>query len=295
MATGTGAPVDCVWPAQARLGEGPIWDADAGLLHWIDIKAGRLHRFEPATGNRFSADVGEEIGAVALRASGGLIAVLRSGFANLDMETGEKTPIIDPESDTAGNRFNDGAVDAAGRFWAGTMDDAEQDASGALYRLDGDGRVTRLRDGFVISNGIGWSPDGGTMYFTDSTRQRIVAYDFDPASGDIGGDRTFVQLGDGGGFPDGLTVDAEGGVWSALWDGHRLMRFTPEGELERSLPMPVPRPTSMAFGGDGLGTLYITSARIGLDEGALSAAPLSGGLFAVDTGIKGLSEHRFRG
>ena len=295
MPTGAGAPVDCVWPAQAGLGEGPIWDAETATLHWVDIKAGRLHRFTPASGARHTVDVGEDIGAVALRASGGLVAVLRSGFAYLDRETGGKTPIADPEPDIAGNRFNDGRVDAAGRFWAGTMDDGEREVSGALYRLDGDGTVTRMRDGFVISNGMGWSPDGETMYFTDSTRRRIIAYDFDPASGDIAGDRTFVRFGDDDGFPDGLTVDAEGGVWSALWDGHRLDRFTPEGALDRSLPLPVPRPTSMAFGGPGLDVLYVTSARIGLDQGALAAAPLSGGLFAVEAGIRGRAENRFRG
>lgn len=295
MTTTVDAVVDCIWQANASLGEGPLWDAADGVLHWIDITAGRLHRLDLAVGKQATVNVGEKIGCIALRDGGGLVAGLRSGFAFLDSLTGAIAPINDPESALPTNRFNDGAVDPLGNFWAGTMDDDETAPSGNLYRLEPSGAVSLMRSGFVIGNGIDWSPDGTTMYFTDSTRRRIIAYDFDTTSAEISGDRDFAWLGEDDGFPDGLTVDAEGGVWSAVWDGHRLLRFSPDGELERTVAMPVPRPTSMAFGGEGLSTLFVTSARIGLDPAALDAAPLSGGVFAIDVGVRGLPARTYLG
>jgi sugar lactone lactonase YvrE len=288
--------VSCVLEADDLLGEGPVWSGREGALYRVDIKRPRLRRYEPGTGAVRDWPLPAEVGSVALRTAGGAVVALRTGLHLLDLGTGGTTRICDPEEDRPENRFNDGKCDRRGRFWAGTMRDDESAPDGALYRLDADRSCTRVLTGVICSNGIGWSPDGGTMYYTDTWTRRIDALEFDPETGELGRRSVFARDDvPGEGVPDGLTVDAEGGVWSAKWDGWRLVRYAPDGSVDRVVPMPVQRPTSVAFGGPDLGTLYVTSARIGLDGAALRQAPLSGGLFALDPGVRGLPEPEYAG
>lgn len=283
----------CLWPAGALLGEGPLWSADEGVLYWVDIKQPRVFRYHLENCEREVFPMPEEIGCLGLVDGGGLIAGLRSGFVFLDLERGGVQPIVDPERDLPGNRFNDGKCDAAGRFWAGTMDDGESEPSGSLYRLGTDLQVERMDQGYVITNGPAWSPDGETLYHVDTLERRIHAFDCDPATGALKNRRTFVEIPEELGYPDGLTVDAEGGVWCALWGGWRVTRFTPDGEVDRSLDLPASQVTSCTFGGADLGTLFVTTASIGLDTEQHTAQPEAGGLFALDPGVRGLPTPAF--
>jgi sugar lactone lactonase YvrE len=278
------------------LGEGPVWDALAARLYWVDIKAPSVHAWEPATGAHQTWPMPAEVGAIGLRARGGLVAALRTGFAFVELETGLVAPIADPEPDQPQNRFNDGKVDPRGRFWAATMDDATRRPTGHLYRLATDLSVVRFEAGFAVTNGIDWSGDGRTLYFVDTTQRVIYAYEFDMEAGLPGARRVFARLPEEAGYPDGLTVDAEDHVWSAHWGGSRVTRYRPDGSIERVLALPVPLVTSCCFGGAGLTTLFVTSASIGLDDAARRAVPQSGGVFAVHgLGICGRPPGRFLG
>lgn len=288
--------VECVARVACILGEGPVWDAESNRLFWVDIKAPALFAMDLATRTPRRWDMPEPLGAIGLRAKGGLVGAFRSGFACIDLETGGVAPIGRVTAHPPGNRFNDGHVDPRGRFWAGTMDDGERDPTGHLYRLDPDRRVERFDTGFVVTNGIEWSADRRTLYFVESAARRIWAYDFDMDKGRPGRRRLFAELDPESGYPDGLTVDAEDHVWSAHWDGARVTRYRPDGSVERVVSLPVPRTTSCCFGGPDLATLFVTSARIGLDDAALGAAPLSGGIFAITgLGVRGRPPHRFLG
>jgi L-arabinonolactonase len=281
---------------RSTLGEGPVWSTEEQALYWVDIVGPTVHRLDEATGEVGTWQLPSEVGSMALRRVGdGAVVALRSGFHLLDFDTGTTHLLCDPEGDLPANRFNDGKCDRQGRFWAGTMDDAEQDASGSLYRLDADGRCERMVGDIICSNGLGWSPDDATMYHTDSWRFRIDAWDFDPATGALDNRRAFVQLAPGRVAPDGLTVDAEGCLWVATWDGWQVVRYTPDGAVERVVDLPVPRPTSCTFGGPDLDRLYITSARRGLDEETLAQAPLSGAVFVLEPGVRGLPEPEYAG
>jgi sugar lactone lactonase YvrE len=288
--------VECIARISCSLGEGPLWDAVGQRLFWIDIKAPCLFamRLDALSPQRWPMP--ESLGAIGLRANGGLVGAFRSGFACIDLDTGSVTPIGDVTTHPPGNRFNDGHVDARGRFWAGTMDDGERRPSGHLYRLDADGHVERFNTGFVVTNGIEWSNDGRTLYFVESVERRIWSYDFYMDAGRPGERRVFAQLDSDAGYPDGLTVDADDHVWSVHWDGGRVTRYRPDGSVERVVVLPVPRPTSCCFGGPDLATLFVTSATIGLDAAACHAAPLSGGVFAI-TGlaVQGRLPHQFIG
>ncbi len=287
--------VRCVQQADAILGEGPVWSPVEGVLYWLDIKRPAIYRFNPTEGQTGHWPLPSDIGSMALREQGGMVVALRTGFAFLDLETGAVTQQSDPEANLPNNRFNDGAADRQGRFWAGTLNDAEAEPLGTLYRLDPGGSVQSMQDGATVSNGIGWSPDDRTMYFTDSPVRTIWAYDFDPGSGAIANRRVFAEVPEGAGYPDGLTVDSEGYVWSAVWDGWRIVRYDPSGRIDREVVMPVQRPTSCMLGGPDLKTLYVTSASIHLDAAALERGPLAGGLFALDVETAGLPEPRFAG
>jgi L-arabinonolactonase len=293
--SGPATAVRCVLPAAALLGEGPLWDAAERALFWVDIRRREVHRFDPRSGRDARWVLPEEVGALAVRARGGLVVALRTGFHFLDTGTGVVTPVARPEPDRLQNRFNDGKPDRRGRFWAGSMHDPEISPTGALYRLDPDLSCHRVVDGLVVSNALCWSPDGRTMYHADSALRTVWAWDCDPARGEIANRRVFVRLEEGPGAPDGATVDAEGFVWLAHWDGWRLTRLDPTGRPERIVPLPVQRPTCPAFGGDALDTLYVTSATIGLDAAALAAQPFAGGILALQPGVRGLPETRFAG
>ncbi len=288
--------IECVAPAGAVLGEGPVWDERSGTLYWVDIKSPALLATDVAARRTRRWPMPDRIGAVGLREGEGLVAALKSGFAFIDLPTGTVRPIVDPERHLPGNRFNDGKVDPLGRFWAGSMDDAEREPTGHLYRLDPDLSVERIEIGFVCTNGIDWSGDARTLYFTDTFRRRIHAYAFESQGGRLGARRTFAEVPEGQGFPDGLTVDAEDHVWGAHWGGGRVTRYRPDGSIERVLELPVPLTTSCCFGGPDLATLYVTTASINLDQAARDKAPLSGGLFAVTgLGVRGRPSTRFRG
>lgn len=287
--------IRCVANPGALVGEGPVWDQSAQVLWWVDIKGQRLFRFDPARGENRAWAMPERIGCVAPRRSGGLIGAFQTGFKGIDASTGAVTPIVDPEPDRPGNRFNDGKCDRRGRLFAGTMDDAEVACTGTLYRLDPDLGVHIVRRDVHLSNGLGWSPDDRVMYHTDSLRRVIWPFDYEPDLGTIANERVLARVPDEAGVPDGLCVDAEGFVWSAHWGGWRLTRYAPDGRIDRVLDMPVPQPTSCAFGGPDLATLFVTSAAIGMTDADFVKAPDGGGLFAVDAGVRGLPVSGFAG
>jgi sugar lactone lactonase YvrE len=237
----------------------------------------------------------EDIGCLALRQRGGAIIALRSGFAYIDFCTGEVRKLASPILEEPNMRFNDGRCDRRGRFWAGTLHERRHLGTAALYRLDPDGRCSQIIGGVTVSNGIAWSPDNLTMYFADSWMRTIFSFDFDLDSGTPHNRRIFAELPHGSGVPDGATVDSEGFLWSANFDGGCVTRYAPDGSVDRVIRMPVQRPTSCAFGGDDLSVLYVTSASLNLTDKQRIAAPLAGSLFAVDAGIKGLPEPRFAG
>lgn len=280
------------YPANDTLGEGPVWSVAEGALYWVDIKEHRLQRLHPESGNYQRWSLPSEIGSFALRERGGAVVALRNGFHLLDLEASALTFLHNPEPEKEENRFNDGKCDPAGRFWAGTMGDGDA-PTGALYRLDRSGACRTVRTGVKISNGLGWSPDGATMYYTDSPLGVIFAFDFSVENGTLSNERVFATVQDG--FPDGLAVDSEGFVWSAIWDGWRVNRFAPDGSLERSLSLPVQRPTSCTFGGADLTELFITSAKDGLSDAELSEQPEAGHVFRVQTQVAGLPAFKFGG
>ena len=254
--------VHCVANPRALVGEGPVWDDRRQVLWWIDVKNPRLFRYDPASGENREFVMPERIGCIALREGGGLIGAFMSGFKWIDPDTGAITPIVDPEPDRPGNRFNDGKCDRRGRLFAGTMDNAEVECTGTLYRLDPDLSVHVMGTDVHLSNGLGWSPDDRTLYYTDSLRRTIWAYDYDLDTGAIANRRVFARVPDEAGVPDGLCVDAQGGVWSAHWGGWRLTRYAPDGRIDRVVEMPVPQPSCPAFGGPDLDVLYVSSAAI---------------------------------
>lgn len=288
--------VECVWPAGAVLGEGPLWDDTEQAVYWVDIKQPAIHRFRPGDGDCTTWPLTERIGSIARRRDKpGFVAAFTSGFAFLDLETGAVDKIGDPEPDRPGNRFNDGKCDSAGRFWAGSMDDEESEAAGWLYRLDPDLTWTQTDGPYRVTNGPAFSPDGATIYHTDSPGRTVYQLTVG-ADGSLSDKRVFVHFEDPAwGYPDGMTVDAEGCLWVAHWAGWRITRFTPAGAVDRVIELPVAKVTSCAFGGPDLDTLYITSASIDLDEVERRDQPLAGGLFALQTDVAGLPAARFAG
>ncbi|MBA2678117.1 MAG: SMP-30/gluconolactonase/LRE family protein [Ktedonobacteraceae bacterium] len=287
--------VEHILPCRNTLGEGALWSIDEQKLYWVDIRKGSFSRFDPASDKQETFQVGLPIGVLALRASGGLIMATKNGFALWDEQQRELKFIAQPYGEDPTMRFNDGAVDARGRFWAGSMLNDESPDGGTLYRLDPDGSLHAMITKVGVPNGIGWSPDNTIMYFTDShpSRRTIYAYDYDIETGAITNSRIFSAAALEKGTPDGLTVDSEGYVWSAFWDGAKIVRFDPTGKIERTIDMPVLRPTSCVFGGAGLTDLYITSAAV--DEPYRAQYPLSGDLFCIKTDIKGQPKHKFGG
>lgn len=272
--------------AEAELGEGPTWDAATGRLLWIDILGSRLHTYDPATGRRSVRRTEQHIGAVKPRAGGGLVLNLRDGIGLLDPDGGFRWLHHEP---VPGRRANDAAVAPDGTLWTGTMRYDEAPGGGTLSRVTGDGSVDVVLDDVAVSNGTGWSPDGRLMYYIDSPTRRVDVFDHE--DGRITGRRTLAEIEESAGFPDGLTVDAEGCVWVALWQGSAVRRYAPDGELDRVIELPVPLVTACAFGGADLSDLYITTARVGLTE----PPALAGSLFVVPGAGKGLAHPPFAG
>jgi sugar lactone lactonase YvrE len=273
------------------LGEGPVWDP-RGALWWVDIRRRLIHRL--ADGDLHDWVIPSPAGSIAPADSGGLIAAVRSGFSLFDPESGHLFPLAEPEPERTGNRFNDGGCDPEGRFWAGTMDDAEVARTGAVYRLDGDHSCKRVFDGLGIPNTFVWSADGSTMFVAESTERVIYAHEYDTGTGIPGRRRVFAET-EGPGYPDGSAIDVDGCLWNAQIDGGRLVRYTPKGRIDQTVELPVQRPTSCEFGGDGLGILYVTTATVGLTAQQLEQQPLAGALLALDLGVTGLPVPSYRG
>lgn len=281
---------DVVLEAGADLAEGPVWTGDS--LWWVDIEAGRVHHTEPATGDDEVIDVGEPVGAVIPRAGGGAVLGVRDGVSFRDSEGREERRLL-IEADDDQSRMNDAKCDPAGRLFTGTM--THEHRRSALYRVDPDGAVTTVLTGLGISNGLGWSPDGGRMYFIDTPTLRVDVMTYDVATGAVGERKPLVVIADDEGFPDGMTVDAEGCLWVAFWDGGCLRRFGADGILLRTVPLPVERVTSCTFGGPDLDRLFVTTASTGLDDAQRAAQPLAGSILAVDPGVRGMPVSRFAG
>jgi sugar lactone lactonase YvrE len=263
----------------------------------VDIPENKVHVFNPESRSNLTFVLPQMVTSVHTRTGGGLLLTLRKSVAYYEPSTGKLDILPDPEEDRPGNRFNDGKCDRQGRLWAGTMGDVDWDAPvGSLYRFDASAKLTRMEEGICCSNGLGWSPDSKTLYFAESFRYRIHAYDFDPPTGNLSNRRVFAALDpNSGAFPDGLTVDAEGFVWSAQPMFGRLVRYDPGGAIERIIELPVSRGTSCAFGGKNLDVLYVTTMRGTLSEEQLAEEPLAGSLLALRPGVKGIAETPFAG
>jgi sugar lactone lactonase YvrE len=289
------ADVTCVLDARAELGECPVWSAEEQALYWVDIRAPALHRLDPDTGETRSWPMPSRIGSFGLRERGGAVVALEDGFSLLDLDTGELEFVAGPER-VPGTRFNDGKVSPDGRFFAGTMDEERLSRPiAALYRLDPDLRMHRVVDDLIVSNGLAWSPDGATMFHSDSKGPVVWAYDYDLSTGDVSGRRVVARPTEEVGRPDGAATDAEGYYWSAGISAGVLNRWSPDGRLDRSIPLPCSNPTAPCFGGPDLRTLFVTSLRHDLPPDVLAAKPLSGGIFAVRVDVPGVPVARFRG
>lgn len=291
--------------ARADLGEGPAWDAIASKLYWVDIHAGMLHCYDPLNGSDQPHHFDEPVGCVApcnptWKSPGGLsgnvVLALKSGLILYDQLRQDWNYLIQPEAHLPGNRFNDGKCDPAGRFLAGTMDDAEIEASGSLYSYSPNGTLKILLKGVRISNGLTWSMDGKTFYYIDTPTHQVTAFDYNLSTGDIANPRPVVTVPPEIGWPDGMTADAEGMLWVAIWGGAKLTRWDPTtGKLLELIPIPAMNVTACVFGGHDLTELYITSARKGMSTEQLAHYPLSGGLFRIQTNTRGLPTFGFGG
>ncbi|HUC18245.1 MAG TPA: SMP-30/gluconolactonase/LRE family protein [Acetobacteraceae bacterium] len=288
--------IDCVLNCQAELAESPVWDPEDEVLYWVNIKGREIHRYDPANGKDRLWKTPADIGSLALRHDGGMIVALKTGFFFFDPSHSRFTSVAEPEADLVENRFNDGKTDRQGRFWAGSLHDPDETKpSGALYRLDTDLSCHRMVDGIYASNGLAFSPDSTTAYYADSRRRIVWAWDFEQEAGTLRNRRIFVALSEREGVPDGAAVDEEGGYWLAQPPAACVVRYDPRGRRDRVLVLPVSQPTSVAFGGAHLDTLYISSARYRMPVDRLRNEPLAGGIFATVPGIAGVPDERFGG
>jgi len=277
--------------ARAVLGEGPSWDPARGVVWWVDIKGRQLHA-TALDGSDRAIDVARPLGCVVLRASGGLVGATPDGFVAIDPEDGGLTVLAEVESDDPETRMNDGKVDPAGRLWAGTMFDNEGPGGGAFYRLDPDLRVSRMLKPVSISNGLDWTDDRREMLYIDTTTLRVDRFEYDLATGGLGARRPWVTIPDGAGFPDGMTLDAEGCAWIALWGGWCVVRFAPDGTPLSRIDVPAASVSSCVFGGPDLDQLFITTARW---PDPATAAPGAGRLYVARPGVRGRPPTAFAG
>lgn len=277
-----------------ELGEGPHWDAATGELLRVDITRGRVHRLDPVSGRASSIDVGDLVGFAIPRASGGLVVGVRRAVVLLDPD-GSRRTLATLAPDLPDNRLNDAKCDPMGRLWAGTMAMGETQPDGALYRIEGGGVVEEVVSGLTVSNGLDWSPDATLMYLNDSPTRQVDVFDHDPSTGAVTGRRPFARIDSADGAPDGLTVDADGGVWVALFGGGQVRRYSPDGRLDVVVPLPVTNVTSLTFGGPDYADLFVTTARHNLDAAQLDAQPLAGAVFVLQPGVRGRPAGRFAG
>lgn len=285
--------VECVVESRDRLGETPLWCDRTNRLWWIDIEQPRLQSYDPATGeHRVTELPGTFAGTQALAKSGDRLLAEDLTLYLRDDATGRRSTLasVEPGLD---NRLNDGRVDARGRFWVGTMDNQLHRPNGSLYRIDTDGAATRMAGDVIVANGIAFSPDGRTLYFTDTRRYTSYAYDLDLDDGVVTNRRIFADYTATGDRPDGACVDADGCLWAAFFAGGHVVRYRPDGTIDRVIPVPFTNPTCLCFGGRDLKTLYVTSAWKFLDAAQLASEPMAGGLFAIEGVGQGIPEHRF--
>ncbi|WP_353155064.1 SMP-30/gluconolactonase/LRE family protein [Herminiimonas fonticola] len=289
--------IQAILPARMQLGECPLWHAQEAVLYWIDIDGCAVHRFHPANGEHHAWAMPSEPGCIAINASGGLIVALRSGLALLDTDNGQLTPVADAPYDPATTRFNDGRCDAAGRLWVGSIYEPRDHPHAALYCIER-GLIRDSGKRATVSNGVAFSPDNKTLYHADTTSHRISAYEYDVATGSIAGTRLLKQfstdkLHNYGGRPDGAAVDSEGAYWCAMYEGGRILRLSPDGEVLREILLPVRCPTMLAFGGNDLRTLYITTVSKNRPAVELEQCPLSGCVLSLRVDVAGLVEHAY--
>jgi sugar lactone lactonase YvrE len=298
------ADVRCVLDCRDKIGEGCFWCPEEQAVYWLDVPMpSLLHRLVPASGRHDVWPMPEMITALAKSGDGSLLIASQRGVSFFDTRTGLLDRRVSPEADQPMNRSNDGAPDALGRFWLGTMmnnlgPSGEElpitRASGALWCIEKDLSFRAVIHGITITNGVVWSPDSKTLYLADSALKVIHAYDFDLAAGAVANPRVFSAVTDLG-FPDGAAVDRQGFLWSARWEGSSVVRFAPDGTVERVVPLPASRVTSCAFGGTDLRTLYVTTSRLGLSQASLREYPQQGGLFAFEAPVAGMPRPRFAG
>jgi L-arabinonolactonase len=288
---------ELVVDGRSQHGEGVVWSAEHRRLYWTDIEGRAVHTLDPASGAKTTHPTGDRLCCLAPRAGRSwseIVAAFDSGFAFFDLLSGERQPIAAFEPELLTTRLNDGRTDRQGRLVAGGMDEVDGKPVSSVVRLDPDLSVTPLFGGVACANGTCFSPDGRTLYFADSPTRGSDAFDYDPATGAVANRRRIATL-EGPGVPDGACVDAEGFVWTAIWEGHRLERRGPDGRLDRTIEVPVSKPTCCAFGGADLDTLFITSSRLGESAEALEREPMAGGLFAARPGVRGLADSPFAG
>lgn len=288
--------IEHVVAAGDEVGETPIWIPQERALYWIDIEGTRVHRLACETGGHETFAVDFPITALARRTGGGWIAAAKTGVYFWDHRTGESQFVVDPEADNPPVRFNDGAIDRQGRFLIGTLNEKDFNApDGSLYRLDADGSIHKLDEGLAVANGIGLSGDGRRVYVTDMFHNRILAYDYDTDAGTVSNRRTFADVPAETGLPDGLIVDADDFVWSAHFAGGRITRYDADGTIERVIEMPVANVTCLAFAGEALDELYVTTAWFMMSDADRAAHPTAGDLFRIRTDVRGREEPAFAG
>lgn len=288
--------IECVVKSGDQVGEVPVWCDRTNLLWWMDVRRPRVQSFDPATGeHKVYLTGGRALGSYALRESGGMILAQDDGLYAFDPGGGEREKIFHPEEDLPDNRLNDGRCDRRGRFWLGSMNDKVRQDDGNFWRIGTDFSAKRFFDGINIPNGVCFSPDDKTMYFADTPKRMMWAFDFDIDDGVISNRRVFADLTANPGRPDGSTVDAEGFIWNCEFAGKRIVRYAPDGTVDRVVEMPVTNITCAGFAGPGHDVLYVTTAWQGLSEEQRAAEPDAGGLFRLDVGVKGLPEPRFQG
>ncbi|WP_456276843.1 SMP-30/gluconolactonase/LRE family protein [Bacillus sp. AK128] len=288
--------VELVVDSQSILGEGPSWDEKSKKLYWVDIIGKTFYKYDPLTGGNRAVLTDQLVGAIAPKASGGVIMALQNGLHVYDWDSDQLMKIHDPESDQPNNRFNDGKCDPAGRFWAGTMDIDGEKGKGSLYVMNSNLEVARVLENVSISNGIAWSPDFSSMYFIDTPTQQVVRFSYDIKTGEITDPKPVITFPKEIGSPDGMTIDEEGMLWIAHWGGHGISRWNPElGKQLEFISVPSANVTSCSFGGDELNELYITTARIGTSKEDLDQYPKAGGLFRIKMNIKGGRTFSFSG
>ena len=296
MSTHMSTHFTVVHPTPLQVGECPLWHAGERNIYWVDINGFTVHRIHPLTGEHRKWKMASEPSALAIHPHGGLVVATRQGIVHLDTVSGNCTLMVAAPYDTATTRFNDGRVDSAGRFWIGTIFEPRDAQAAAMYCLDKGKLILKWSGGMTVSNGLGFSPDGRTMYHSDTTSHRIDRYGIDAETGELSEPQRFQQFSTDkaapgyGGRPDGAAVDSEGAYWCAMIEGGRLLRFSPEGELLRDVSLPVRCPTMMAFGGEDLRTLYITSIGHGRPEAEREQYPLTGCVISMQVDVAGREE-----